>query len=360
MIGQRVRRRAIGPLLLLAVLGAWMPSPAGAQEGSTWSFVVTPQVWLSRIAKNGFAPPPNSALVGGLGIADPSGQFFQDPFPSDSEPKNSVNPQLGFQLAAQNGRLTLAGAFQYVDFTTYNDIRYSPANSDLPACVSATLCISKGEHWAREKVDTTRLDFDLAASYFFPDVIHDRVDASIGAGFKFIYAKAERTHTRLSPIAAIIDTTLRSVGGGPVSTGLYTTCPDPCNVPTFRQRVKGESWLYGVTMPMNATVHLSRDATWLLPLSVSPLIGAETRDDQNVVYSVSLPENRRDLRLPVPVNRLDGTTFAYGVTADASVRWIINESLSAYAGMRVQYIKGHETYLAYGPLIGMSYRFGVR
>jgi hypothetical protein len=33
-------------------------------------------------------------------------------------------------------------------------------------------------------------------------------------------------------------------------------------------------------------------------------------------------------------------------------------TLSVYAGMRVQYIHAHEKYLAYGPLVGMSVRFG--
>jgi hypothetical protein len=31
---------------------------------------------------------------------------------------------------------------------------------------------------------------------------------------------------------------------------------------------------------------------------------------------------------------------------------------SAYAGMRVQYFNGHDTYLAYGPVVGMSVRLG--
>ena len=58
------------------------------------------------------------------------------------------------------------------------------------------------------------------------------------------------------------------------------------------------------------------------------------------------------------VNRQDGTKFAYGVTSDMTVRWLINETFSAYAGMRVQYINAHDKYLAYGPLVGMSVRFG--
>ena len=89
------------------------------------------------------------------------------------------------------------------------------------------------------------------------------------------------------------------------------------------------------------------------------MIGVETRNDNNVVYSFTPPATFISGQLPLSgrVNRA-GITLAYGVTADATVRWIVNETLSAYAGMRVQYINGQDTYLAYGPLVGMSLRFG--
>jgi len=340
---------------MLAIVGLGAQAPAWAQDSSEWSFVLTPQVWMSHIAKNGFAAPANSAVVGGGAVLTSNNEFVHSPFPSESRPRNDVNPQWGLQFAAQKGRLTLAGAFQLVDFETFNDITYVHSQN-LSLCFTPNDCVASGQRWAREVVDTTRVDMDVAASYFFPDVGRDWLDASVGVGFKFIYASAERRHTNLSPAAAVLNTVER----GPLQTaGLYTSCPDPCSPPTFRRQVKEKSYIYGLTVPLKATMHLTKDATWLLPLSISPMIGGETRDDYGVVYSQVLPRTLSELRPPVPVNRLDGTTFAYGATADASVRWIITETLSAYAGMRVQYIKGHETYLAYGPLLGMSFRFGA-
>lgn len=355
----RPRRRAVGWLVLLALLGVGAPAPAWAQDSSPWSFVVTPQAWLSRIEKNGFANPPNGGTVGGFAILERNGDFVPNPFGSDSSPKNDVNPQWGLQVAAQKDRLTLAGAFQFVDFTTYNDLTYvHPQGLSLCFGLPISSCLPSGQRWAREAVDTTRIDMDFAATYFFPDVIRDWVDASAGAGFKFIYASAKRRHSRLSGPAALLES--GPPRGSSQTVGIYTTCGDPCSPPVFRNEVKEKSYLYGLIFPMNATLHLTRDARWLLGLSVSPMIGGETRDDYDVVYSQILPKNVTQLQPPIPVERLDGTTLAYGVTADASVRWIISETLSAYVGMRVQYIKGHETYLAYGPLIGMSFRFGTR
>lgn len=359
------RRLAAGVLVMLAGCALGIQAPAWAQGSDEWSFIATPQVWLSHIAKNGFAAPPNGGLIGGFVINTTNFEFVNNPFPSESSAKNEINPQFGLQIAAQKGRWTLAGAFQFVDFTTFNDLTFvHPENVTIcfpppssPTAPPGNQCVSSGQRWAREIVDTTRLDFDLAASYFFRDVVEDRLHASVGAGFKFIFASARRRHAQLSPAAAFLENTPHGILG---TTGIYTTCGDPCNSPfTFRNEVKQKSYLYGLTLPMTAITQLTNDTRWLLPISITPLIGGETRDDYNVVYSQTLPQDVRQFRFPLAVNRLDGTTFAYGVTADASVRWVINEALSAYAGLRVQYIKGHDTYLAYGPLLGMSYRFGT-
>jgi hypothetical protein len=262
------------------------------------------------------------------------------------------------QFAAQKNRWTLAAAFQYVTFETRNDISYEGSRlcaAQDPVTREGTICINSGERWSQEFVNTTRMDVDLSASYFFPDVVKDWVDASLGGGFKFIYASASREFANSSPTAASVG----AAGGG-----LYTICvQDDCSDATGRSRVKQQSYLYAATFPMNATLHLTRDAKWLLPFSITPLIGAETRNDRNIVYSLSAPANTSDLPFnggstPFKVNREDGTKFAYGVTGDMTVRWLINETFSAYAGMRVQYINGHDKYLAYGPLVGMSVRFG--
>jgi len=205
--------------------------------------------------------------------------------------------------------------------------------------------LGRGGRLATEFLDTNRFDLDLAASYFFPDVVPGWLDFSIGGGVKAIYAEATRKFRRLSVLAA-------EVSALPPP-GLYLICrKDNClqtHETDFTDRVKTKTWEYGVTVPMNTTLHLSRDGKWLLPLNVSPFLGAETRDDRDVVFKFN--DNGT-------VRRLDGTTFAYGATADASVRWLLTDTLSFYSGFRVQYIKGHEQYLAYGPLFGMSYRFG--
>jgi hypothetical protein len=354
------RRHAAGALAILSLL-ALAAAPAWGQVGDEWSFVVTPQVWLSHIAKNGFAAAPNSGAV-----AAGMYPFFNDtvtadtPFPSVSRSKNDVSPQWGLQLAAQRGRLTLAGAFQIVNFTTYNDITFAPQEEGARLCAvanSQSACVGSGDRWAREVVDTTRLDVDVAASYFFPGVVANRIDVSVGAGLKFIYASAERRYTRLSGTAATLQKLVFLNVFSDLS-GLYTGCSDDaCISRTSHQRAKERSFLYGLTVPVSATLLVTDDARWRLGLGVIPMIGAETRDDYDIVYSVR-PTTVLTLPIRVPVERLDGTTFAYGATADATVRWSITETLSAYAGMRVQYIKGHEIYLAYGPLFGVSYRFG--
>ena len=90
-----------------------------------------------------------------------------------------------------------------------------------------------------------------------------------------------------------------------------------------------------------------------MPFSVTPFIGGESRDDHDVVYRL-----KQTSPTTVKADRIDGTTFAYGITADLTFRYLINDAVSVYAGGRVQYIKGHETFLAYGPMVGMTVRFG--
>ena len=286
---------------MVAGCGLGAQAPAWAQS-DPWSFVLTPQVWISHIAKNGFASSPDATTVGPFFVFDQAGNINQAPFPSTSSPNESLNPQWGMQFAAQKGRWTFATAFQYVTFETRNDLTYN--GSQL--CV--TFCINSGERWAQEFVDTTRMDVDLSASYFFPDVVKDWVDVSLGAGFKFIYASASREFANLSPTAAVVSTEALNLSPSK-SPGLYTICvQDDCSDANGRSRVKQQSYLYGATFPMSATLHLTRDAKWLLPFSITPLIGAETRNDHNIVYSLTAPANISDLATAsFKVNRQDGT-----------------------------------------------------
>jgi len=370
----RAQRVRLATLLFLAVglSFAFVVQAADAQV-DTWSFVVTPQIWASHIDKNGFAA---GAPSGPVKLANPQTlQVFGNPFVTDeSKPVDALNPQWGIQFAAQKGRWTLAGSFQYVNFETRNDIVFDPAalskfgvdSACSPRPFTSTLtfdCVRPGERFAQEFVDTTRIDMDFSASYFFPDVVPGFLDLSVGGGVKVIRATATRQFANLSAAAVDNVAFISAVGRG---NGLYELCPkDEESIPPcgFRDRVKSSTWLYGATIPMSATFHLTQDARWLLPLNVTPFIGAETRNDRDVVYEFDngnhvLNTTTVAIVPPLQVNRLDGTTFAYGATVDATVRYLINETVSAYTGMRVQYIKGHEKYLAYGPLFGLSVRFG--
>jgi len=345
-------------VLLTVLLAA--RTPASAQGENDWSFVLTPQLWASHVAKNGFAAPRG---LGGIAIesaAYPEQTLYNQFLVKDSSPVDSINPQWGLQLAAQRGPWTFGASFQYVTFETRNEVLWNGAARDQLCTRGSALnphtnCVSFGERVAQEFVNTTRLDMDFAATYFLPDLVAHRVDLSIGAGMKLIYATASREYGNLHAVAADIAALFPQLG-----TGLYKVCDqDDCSDQRFRDRVKTTSWLYGVTVPIRPTVRLTEDGRWLLALSVAPFIGAESRDDRGVVYRVdqnaySTATVADDFR----VRRLDGTTLAYGATADVTIRLALSDALSAYAGARVQYIKGHETYLAYGPLFGMSVRFG--
>jgi hypothetical protein len=353
-------RTAIAVLVLVASILV-VGTPAYAQSSDSWSFILTPQFFISHIPKNGFAAPPKDfALSGGFNPTLPDNNTFATDFlQSTSSPQNTFNPQYGIQLAAQKGRLTLSGAFQYVDFKTINDITFVNPQNPAPFCLTPdpATCTNSGDRWAKEVVATTRIDVELSASYFFPAVVPDWLDFSAGAGFKFIYASSSREPFDLNGATNLIQNQLNPPG-------LYTICPDsPCVDVNFKQRVHEDSYLYGVTFPMSAFVHLTNDARWLMRFGASPLLGAEVRNDRNVAYSVSIPPTFDQFVACggppcINVNRQDGTKFAYGVTADATVNWQMTDWMSAYGGVRVQYIHAHDTFLAYGPLVGMSFRFG--
>jgi hypothetical protein len=204
-----------------------------AQE-NPWSFFVTTQAWISHIAKNGLAPA--STIAGAEPIVDRSATIVRSPFAvENSQPVNSLDPQWGLQVLALRDRLTLGGAFQYVAFETRNDLFYKSSNTGPHCYVSS--CITPGARVAQEFLDTTRIDMDFAASYYFPDVVPTRMDASIGGGLKLIYASASRGYGNLSPYAAAFASV--------PPPGLYKVCRrDDCADVTFRERAKTTSWIY--------------------------------------------------------------------------------------------------------------------
>lgn len=322
-------------------------------EDEGWTFVITPQLWAPHIDSGGFAGnsslDPATTLIQGEGVSDAR---FDG---RNHEAVDSLDLQWGFQLAAKKGRWAVGLSYQSSDFETRTDMIYEGESFTLLAPNGNVLgSIEKGERGAQEFVNTSRTDVDLAASYTFPDVVPNRLDIAVGLGLKMIYADSVREYSNLSPLVAQINAAFPP--------GLYRICKgdnrcDDGTRESFDQRVKSTTWMYGATIPLTAVVHLTEDAKWLLPISVAPFIGAETRDDNDVVYKVIYSPTGD----PVRVDRQDGTYFAYGVTADAKLSWGLSDSLSAYLGMRVQYMNGDspnsDAYLAYGPLLGISASF---
>lgn len=350
---------ALGSFLVALIAGG--PGMTSAQESSEWSFVLTPQIWLSHISNNGFATSATSATFG-IFVQAPAGSSTDLKLRSESDPASPVDAQWGLQFAGQKGPWTVAGSMQYAGFTTNNDYFLTSRVLFLNQLSPNQFLIGNfpsGTNFIQEKVETDRYDFDLATSYFFPGVVSDMVDVSVGIGSKFIYAVADRKirgsqSLQLNQCGATL-ASCQPVQPVPIPK-LYLTCKeDDCSDAKGESTVKSRSYMYGITFPTSTAFHLSQDKKWLLPLNVTPFIGAETRDDNDVVYAT-----RPDASAPhgVTVKRLDGTTFAYGVTADALVRYVSDIGLSAYLGMRVQYLEGHDKFLAWGPLVGLSLRFG--
>src|SRR5262249_40915881 len=89
-----------------------------AQSGDGWSYLLKTQAWLSHIGQNGFAAAPVSSVFGGNVFAPPPGNIVSPITSSSSSSVEAISPQWGIQVAAQKSRLTLAGAFQYVNFET--------------------------------------------------------------------------------------------------------------------------------------------------------------------------------------------------------------------------------------------------
>ena len=191
----RLRLRWKLVLAVLVVGSLTASGSAWAQTADSWSFLVTPQVWISHIPQNGFntAGSPLDAESSRAGLVRIDSSKHDD----------GVSPQWGLQVAAQKGRWTLSGAFQYVNFETVNDpkIAQDGVIAIIPPCVpvSATQCqpaqtgvLPVGLSLGKEHLNTTRMDADFAATYYIPDVVTNWLDVSIGGGIKFIYATSSR------------------------------------------------------------------------------------------------------------------------------------------------------------------------
>jgi hypothetical protein len=338
------RRPACALLVAVAAaaLTVLLPASAPAQDDS-WAILFTPQVWLSHIPENGFAAAPTVNTVAGAAV---TGMVTT----VTSSPTAALDPQWGGQLALQRNLWSFAVGAQYVSFGTKNDIN-ATQTFQLPLGNGSALLVPRGTTIAQEFVTTDRFDLDLAVTRFFRDVIDDRLDINAGLGFKFIYSSASRNFANAieTPTGPLPVTYFQCTGttfsfGTP---SMNTNCRS-------RTRVSEDDYLYGLTIPVSFNVHISQDKKWFAPFNISPFIGAENRNDHNVVYQTAPTSTPGVDR----IIRLDGATFAVGATADAGMRYVFDSGAAIYGGFRVQFINGHQQYLAWGPIVNLTVRFG--
>ena len=327
-------------LFVAAVLLA--ATVASADDDGGWSVVLTPQVWLSHIDKNGFSSPP--PLVIPRGVATDPRQFTVT-----SSAVSAVDPQWGAQILAHKYPWTLGAAVQYVSFTTRHDITTTGNAIDgfiIPQA-KVTVAATPGQTIAHERVDSDRFDVDLALTYFIPDVVKNRLDFNGGLGVKLITASASRHFS-----SGILPTANPAVSPEPVQY-LYVRCDDTAAACRLANRAHIDDLLYGITIPLNVTLSVTDDHRWTARFNLAPFLGAESRNDHDVVYATR-PGGVYGFR----PKRLDGTTFAYGATSDVGLGYTITDRLQLYGAFRVQFLEGHERYLAWGPMINLSVRLG--
>ena len=350
-------RLVLAALLLTGALSAAGPIPAHAQDTENeWWVTFTPQVWLSHIAKNGFAANTTPITLN-----------FGNPFRAaeninvESGPTSAIDPQWGGQLSVNRGNWTLAVAAQYVSFTTRNDV--TSVGDNVLTQGGRVAVLSNGATLGQEFVETDRFDLDVAATHFFSDVVKNILDVNAGMGFKFIYASASRNYSNGATLTNLIAPGLPPNPNPTPASFNYFVCSGAvldtstlagCQV---KNRVQEDDYFYGATFPISLNFHLSQNNKWFLPVNLAPFLGAEVRNDRNVVYAVA-PGPSGGNTSPFQIKRLDGTAFAKGVTADAGVRYAFDNGIALYGGFRVQFIEGLEQYLAWGPLVNMSVRFG--
>src|SRR5262249_17247493 len=105
-----------------------------------------------------------------------------------TDPSASLYPQWGGQLAGQSGRWTIGVSAQYVNYETSTSLFATQNLSNLnPAGIFPAANVGS------ERINADRIDTDLTLSYFFPDVVPDALDASLGAGIKWIRVSGQRT-----------------------------------------------------------------------------------------------------------------------------------------------------------------------
>ena len=340
----------LGPGLLLLTV-------AGVEAQDTWSFYVTPQVWLENVRNSGFAATTNAGGTGSLQgagyVVVPTTYLRTD----GSQPTSDFFPQWGGQFAAQYGRWTFGVASQYLHYETTQDF-FIQAQS-IVFCGAAPLpgggaCPGPGEtaHFPSsligaklftEKISTDRVDTDAAATYLFPDVIKDVLDVTTGLGFKWIRASGQRTlinngaHVTSVPSFSYI---LKSCGNPQsFATSINNTPAGAAVDPGNCQRTQTSflDQFYGMTIPTTFNLHRSRESNWQVPITISPFLGYEQRVDQVLGAANS---------------------FAAGGSFDIGVRYIFSNGIGVYAGWRGQVFNGNNLFFSQGPLFNLSVALG--
>ena len=322
----------VAALLLLTiafVLGSI--SPAIAQE--QLRFILTPQIWLANIPQNGFA------ASGGGGNFTPL--FAIDDLQKDGpDPTSILFPQWGAQIAAQYGRWTFGLGVQYISFEHRTDLRASEndifvvnpkavpglPHVTFPVPCNGPLAIAPcGDIVATEIIRTDRIDIDLTAAYFFPDIISGLLDVNAGVGFKWVRTSGHRSFQD-NPSFFVLDYCLR--GERPVAAG------EQCRLQNHASFLDN---IYAVTFPTTLNFHLTSNNKWFLPVTATPILGWQERTDQVFGY---------------------GSSFVYGGSLDAGVRYVFDNGIAVYAGYRGQAIVGLNRQVAHGPLFNVSIVFG--
>jgi hypothetical protein len=328
-----IRGRLALLLLMTSVFLLGLVGPADAQE--QLRFVFTPQVWLANIPHNGFAAAGGGGSFAGFG-------FSVDDLQKDGpDPTSILFPQWGGQFAVQWGRWTFGVAGQYISFEHRTDLRASPDAKGIfdgrptgfPADVFSLPCgpltVPCGDIVATEIIRTDRVDIDLTATYFFPDVVAGLLDVNAGAGFKWVRTSGHRQFVDNESFLAL-DYCLKGQDIRAQNTPGNEVC-------TLVNKASFLDNIYAVTFPTTLNFHLSRDGKWLLPFTATPLVGWQERTDQVFGYSSSI---------------------AYGGSLDAGIRYVFDNGIALYAGYRGQAIIGINRQVAHGPLFNMSVVFG--
>jgi hypothetical protein len=326
-------------ILTTILLGA---ASVSAENNDDWIVVFTPQVWLSHIDKNGFSSPPPLVIPRG---------FATDPrqFTVTGSPGSALDTQWGTQIIAYKHPWTIGAAVQYVSFITRYDIATAGNAIDGVTIPLArqSLPATPGQTIAQERVDSDRFDVDLALTYFVPDVVKDRLDFSAGLGVKVITASASR-HFANGVLPAPPNLSI-----SPPVQYLYVRCGDALTTCRLADRVRSDDVLYGITVPLNIALAVTADHQWTAKFNVAPFLGGESRNDHDVVYATQSGGS-----FGFRPRRLDGATLAYGGTSDLGIKYTVTDRLQAYGAFRVQFLEGHERYLAWGPMVNLSIRLG--